>query len=334
MAKDTLRDRVWHTALEFSTEAGRPEPISEIMSPDGFTKRQVKTAVDASDRTVHDVLKTMVDYGYLEEEEQYIAVPQGDSQANHDTTVYSAASPEQPQGKNAQDGDEQVSDTAEPGESGIDDDLSEDTLEVAQEIASQNGEASLEASQADDEQLADTEAEASLEDVQAEPSQDDDQTSADTAEEEDLPFEPNAGDEVVFQDIHGVGEDRASKLVSHGFESFNDLYLASVDEIAEVDGFGIKTAREMKIYIADMVRKRQKVAEDMIFGEYPETIARMFNLDEEAAERWASHARAKEELEVMDTSIKTQSWKTARDDLIWNAGDDADTIIHYHGNEA
>jgi predicted flap endonuclease-1-like 5' DNA nuclease len=309
MAKDTVRDRVWHTALEFSTEAGRPEPISEIMSPDGFTKRQLKDAVDASDRTVHDVLKTMVDYGYLEEEEQYIAVPQGDSQANHDTTVYSAASPEQPQGKNAQDGDEQASDTAEPGESDIDDELSEDTLEVAQEIASQNGEVSLEPSQADD------------------------QTSADTAEE-DLPFEPNAGDEVVFQDIHGVGEDRGSKLVSHGFESFNDLYLASVDEIAEVDGFGIKTAREMKIYIADMVRKRQKVAEDRIFGEYPETIARMFNLDEEAAERWASHARAKEELEFMDSSVNPQSWETARDNLIWNAGDDADIITDYPGNEA
>jgi hypothetical protein len=51
VAKDTRRDRIWRIAL----------------TTDGFTKQYIEDQVDASSRTVHDVLKTMVDYRFLKQ---------------------------------------------------------------------------------------------------------------------------------------------------------------------------------------------------------------------------------------------------------------------------
>ncbi|WP_303704115.1 hypothetical protein [Haloquadratum walsbyi] len=72
------------------------EPVRE-QTIDGFTKREVDNAVDASTRTVHDVLKTMVQYGILTETNQRVRVPKSDgSTAIHGTVIYSVESPKQP----------------------------------------------------------------------------------------------------------------------------------------------------------------------------------------------------------------------------------------------
>ncbi|WP_231852385.1 hypothetical protein [Haloquadratum walsbyi] len=94
MGKDTMRDRVWKTVHQFKNG-----DIERVVKPlrgetiDGFTKREVDNAVDASTRTVHDVLKTMVQYGILTETNQRVKVPKGDSgTAIHGTVIYSADS--------------------------------------------------------------------------------------------------------------------------------------------------------------------------------------------------------------------------------------------------
>jgi hypothetical protein len=98
MGKDTMRDRVWKTVHQFTN--GEIERVVEPVrgeSINGFTKREVDNAVDASTRTVHDVLKTMVQYGILTETNQRVKVPKGDSgTAIHGTVIYSAESSEQP----------------------------------------------------------------------------------------------------------------------------------------------------------------------------------------------------------------------------------------------
>jgi hypothetical protein len=257
MAKDTLRDRVWGTALEFATESGKPEPISDFMPPDGFTKRQLKDAVDASDRTVHDVLKTMVDYGYLEQEEQRVAVPRGDDSAIHHTTVYSGTLPEHTQGKDTQKADEQVSDTPDTGESDIDDELSEDTLEVSRGIV--NYEPVIE-------------------------------PASKTHDIDQLPFDKHFE---RLSDLPNVSRKRRINLVTSGFKSFNDIYVASVDELTETDGIGTATARKMTISIADIIRQKRDIPYQDIAKESIEYIIDEYNLDEQSAEEWLVHAQAK-----------------------------------------
>jgi hypothetical protein len=69
VTKDTRRDRIWRIAL----------------TTDGFTKQYIEDQVDASSRTVHDVLKTMVDYRFLKQKTQYRKVEQGSSLAQNRT---------------------------------------------------------------------------------------------------------------------------------------------------------------------------------------------------------------------------------------------------------
>lgn len=310
MVKNTRRDQIWAEILQMHRSLPKQITQPEYDNVAGFTKADIQKRIDAdvSKRTINDVVQTMAEHGLIE----MVKKPPHASLMEHPITgervqanVYRLTddlfSPERTQGKDTQNADEAASNTAETDES----DSEEHT---------QPAEAQLEASQ-------DT----------------DDESIPDTADEgiDDLPFERNAGDEVIFRNLPSVGSDRSKKLVSAGFESFNDLFLASVEDIAEVHGFGIKTARQVKIYIADMVRKRRKVENRLIHGEYPETIARDFNLDEEAAEKWAAHTHALLDIESFDNpdEIQQRELRYAEDDLLPYLDTD-DTITHYPGNPA
>jgi len=76
MAKNTTRDRVWIAALR----------------QDEFTKYDIAESVDAGSRTVHDVLKTMVDADLLTETEDRRKVDRDDSQMWSTVTVYTSDS--------------------------------------------------------------------------------------------------------------------------------------------------------------------------------------------------------------------------------------------------
>ena len=104
MTKDTVRDEVWKTAITLAGDSfAAPEAVAEgdldhdltreVYTGVGVTKPTVCERVDAGDRTVHDVLKTMVEYGLLASTQRRLphALPREggyDSRTRQETTVY------------------------------------------------------------------------------------------------------------------------------------------------------------------------------------------------------------------------------------------------------
>jgi len=104
MTTNTVRDEVWSTVIKLAGDTfAAPEAVAEGDLDDDFsresytgvgvTKPVVCERVDGGDRTVHDVLKTMVEYGLLDSTPRRLphAVPRErlrDSQTRQETTVY------------------------------------------------------------------------------------------------------------------------------------------------------------------------------------------------------------------------------------------------------
>lgn len=91
MAKDTRRDRVWSTVLEafiYGVDRDLPERVAPGAIPDGIIKSDITPLVEASGRTVHDVLRTMTEYGYLESETRRVCVPTPTGHEQQETAVY------------------------------------------------------------------------------------------------------------------------------------------------------------------------------------------------------------------------------------------------------
>ena len=199
MAKDTRRDRIWRIAL----------------TTDGFTKQYIEDQVDASSRTVHDVLKTMVDYRFLKQKTQYRKVEQGSSgstststSTKQDVTVYHP-----------------LDIRPTPPEPGFEDDISSENI-----------------------------------------------------------FSSGATLEANADMFTGVGEKRLRKLEMERLVTLNDILDASINEIAEVDGFGEQTAKTLKITTIEAAINKLDMSEEdlreLSVSEYEE----MFNLREEYAE--------------------------------------------------
>lgn len=81
MAKNTVRDQVWEAAISLAVGGldERPDLGGEWYNASydgvGFVKDDLLERVDASDRTVHDVLKTLVDMGLLGERQRVLYRP-------------------------------------------------------------------------------------------------------------------------------------------------------------------------------------------------------------------------------------------------------------------
>jgi len=104
MTTDTVRDEVWSTVIKLAGDTfAAPEAVAEGDLDDDFsresytgvgvTKPTVCERVDGGDRTVHDVLKTMVEYGLLASTPRRLphAVTREklrDSRTRQETTVY------------------------------------------------------------------------------------------------------------------------------------------------------------------------------------------------------------------------------------------------------
>jgi hypothetical protein len=203
VAKDTRRDRIWRIAL----------------TTDGFTKQYIEDQVDASSRTVHDVLKTMVDYRFLKQKTQYRKVEQGSSSSNSTNTSTSTSTKQDVTVYHPLD----IRPT--PPEPGFEDDISSENI-----------------------------------------------------------FSSGATLEANADMFTGVGEKRLRKLEMERLVTLNDILDASINEIAEVDGFGEQTAKTLKITtIEAAINKLDMLEEDLrelSVSEYEE----MFNLREEYAE--------------------------------------------------
>ncbi len=203
MAKDTRRDRIWRIAL----------------TTDGFTKQYIEDQVDASSRTVHDVLKTMVDYRFLKQKTQYRKVEQGSSSSNSTNTSTSTSTKQDVTVYHPLD----IRPT--PPEPGFEDDISSENI-----------------------------------------------------------FSSGATLEANADMFTGVGEKRLRKLEMERLVTLNDILDASINEIAEVDGFGEQTAKTLKITTIEAAINKLDMSEEdlreLSVSEYEE----MFNLREEYAE--------------------------------------------------
>ena len=199
MTKDTRRDRIWRIAL----------------TTDGFTKQYIEDQVDASSRTVHDVLKTMVDYRFLKQKTQYRKVEQGSSgstststSTKQDVTVYHP-----------------LDIRPTPPEPGFEDDISSENI-----------------------------------------------------------FSSGATLEANADMFTGVGEKRLRKLEMERLVTLNDILDASINEIAEVDGFGEQTAKTLKITTIEAAINKLDMSEEDLRELSVSEHEDMFNIREEYAE--------------------------------------------------
>ena len=203
MAKDTRRDRIWRIAL----------------TTDGFTKQYIEDQVDASSRTVHDVLKTMVDYRFLKQKTQYRKVEQGSSGSTSTSTSISTSTKQDVTVYHPLD----IRPT--PPEPGFEDDIPSENI-----------------------------------------------------------FSSGATLDANADMFTGVGEKRLRKLEMERLVTLNDILDASINEIAEVDGFGEQTAKTLKITTIEAAINKLDMSEEdlreLSVSEYEE----MFNLREEYAE--------------------------------------------------
>ncbi len=286
MVKNTRRDKIWVEILQIHRDLPEQVIQPEYDNVAGFTKADIQKRVDAdvSKRTINDVVQTAVEHDLIE----MVKSPAHASLQEHPITgertqanVYrltdDLVSPERTQGEDTQNADEAVSNTGEPDES----DSEEHT---------QPAEAQLEASQDDDESRVN---ETKANDAEPLPNETVIDPAITTHDIDQLPFDEGYGSRRTFRDLPNVSKKRTFNLMADGFKRFNDLYVASVDELSQVDGIGTKTARKIKIYIADMIRKKRDVSFEQIASEPESHIAEEYNLDEKAAKAFHDHALAK-----------------------------------------
>jgi large subunit ribosomal protein L32e len=95
--------------------------------------------------------------------------------------------------------------------------------------------------------------EADIEDVGADAEPEFEDAEADAADESD--DEADIGD---LTDISGVGEGKAESLRDAGYETVDDVRVASQDDLAEVDGVGMALAARIKADVGDL-----EVSEDV-----------------------------------------------------------------------
>lgn len=203
MTKDTRRDRIWRIAL----------------TTDGFTKQYIEDQVDASSRTVHDVLKTMVDYRFLKQKTQYRKVEQGSSGSTSTSTSISTSTKQDVTVYHPLD----IRPT--PPEPGFEDDISSENI-----------------------------------------------------------FSSGATLDANADMFTGVGEKRLRKLEMERLVTLNDILDASINEIAEVDGFGEQTAKTLKITTIEAAINKLDMSEEDLRELSVSEHEDMFNIREEYAE--------------------------------------------------
>jgi len=263
MAKNTQRDRVWIAALR----------------EDEFTKHDITDSVDAGSRTVHDVLKTMVDADLLTETEDRRKVDRGDSQMWNTVTVYTSY--------DADESDSSTTDAPEPDMSDIDNGK---INRLKGEIGVSNGDVPAQSHGSTDEKP-DTPASDTGETVES-----DSKSENDTVDEIEIP-EPPFGDEysgagVIAENLTGIGRKRARALTNAGYESLDDLHQASKQELTDANGIGENSAKSIKKEIAAYVIKEYEIPMEKLANTQVEKLEDIFNVSEDTAKSIESVANA------------------------------------------
>jgi DNA uptake protein ComE-like DNA-binding protein len=234
MAKNTLRDLVWC------------EVVARRDDSESFSKRDITAAVDSSARTVHDVLQTAVEHGFLdkERERQKVDDPRNDRATQwQEVNVY------------------RVAENHESSDMGTQDPV--------------NGKNPDSTPTPDVDKNQSTPAE-SVETAEA-GSGDGDTPALDV----NL---PGGGTPNYAEALPNVGDDRADRLMTAGY-SYDDLFNASQEDLTEVPGIGPKTARKIKVAMvgAALNHCEQDLSRSDLPDMETSAVADMFNLSEELA---------------------------------------------------
>ncbi|MDD4308283.1 MAG: helix-hairpin-helix domain-containing protein [Thermoplasmata archaeon] len=74
----------------------------------------------------------------------------------------------------------------------------------------------------------------------------------------------------VLMDVPGIGDLKANALYDAGFRNVEDLKEATVDELAQIRGIGLKSAQKIKIILTFQDRLQSKTNERMTVPNVPE----------------------------------------------------------------
>jgi DNA uptake protein ComE-like DNA-binding protein len=276
MTRDTRRDRVWKTVLDLATtgvDRDHPEWRFEgELGPDGVLKQDVLTRVEAGDRTVHDVLKTMVSYGLLDEETKRTAVaaPETNQEYQHQrATVYTLAAAAPIAGAAEADTQTPADGETADADPGV---ATDETDSAAAEVV---------ATRADG-----TEVTLDVERGQPDAADRVADPDGDTRTDVDLP-RASSPDELA-EWLPDVGEHRAHNLWIAGVSGFDDLYRASVDDLTDVSGVGKTTAERLKVVTAGYILDERGLTEEDLYAKDLGSIEDMFNMERETVERLVS----------------------------------------------
>jgi hypothetical protein len=273
MTRDTRRDRVWRTVLDLATGGvDRDHPdfdgVDGELGPDGVLKQDVLARVDAGDRTVHDVLKTMVEYGFLDEEttRTVVAAPETKQEYQYQrATVYTLAA------------DGPLADSADTGIQTAGGVGSGDATPRGDTDEAGSSDGEFVATRADGTDVA-------LDVDRGEPESADRIVNPD-ADTPDVDLPTASSPDQLAEWLPEVGEDRAHKLWIRGVTGLGDVYQASVTDLTEVPGIGDTTAERLKVAVAGAVlEERDLEAEDLQIMD-PEGIEDIFNLPPGTAEK-------------------------------------------------
>jgi len=108
---------------------------------------------------------------------------------------------------------------------------------------------------------------------------------ADTADSTtpDVDF-PDASAAAFAESLPRVGDDKARRLYDAGFESYEDLFTASVESLTNVSGIGEKTARAIKTRLVGSALSSMGMEKEALISMETVAVADMFNVPESLAD--------------------------------------------------
>ena len=249
MTKDTLRDTVWREIIRQRDENSR------ILKPD------IQQRVDASDRTVHDVLQTAAEYGLL----------------SKSTIIEERNDPRTADG--VQQKEVVAFDSAELDGQKIDD----DTVPLNDDQFADNSSDNSSSSGEDDGV------------GEANPTPDDDNSEAISVPESDLDDDgyvdvdwPPGSASNYAGNIDNIGRKKAERLANH-YDSFDSIIRASLDDLTVVRGIGDSIAEDIKRQMIRFALNEIELDIEDVPEVEEEVFADMFNVPNDIAESFQAN---------------------------------------------
>jgi len=123
-------------------------------------------------------------------------------------------------------------------------------------------------------------------------------TKSNEVEVGEAPFpDPKEKPQMFISSTPSVGKNRYNRLVNNDFNTLNDLYQASVSELADIDSIGRKTALDIKIAVGDELVERLNISNKQLNNMSVKEIADLYGVcDNNANEIKQNHIEPEREI--------------------------------------